>query len=1127
MTGATHGASVPAPEKRPAAHKSARCWLAFTLMVSCVFVALAPGRAAAADDVFIYSTAANIRSVNLTRGTDVLLTTAPSVGAANALAFNQSAGFVYYGDDTSVYRWDPALGSGAGAHSVMMNFATGPVTAPITALDSTGGSYIDGIYYVGSEDPGTGQILELYALSMSLDGSQVVSADALGILAACGCTSIDLGGFGDIAAFEEGGATVIYGSSSPLAGGGGGFAGRWRYVPSTQSFTFLASSANGQLSRSVDNRLYSNVGNDVREVDKVTGATSPTTLLTTSSAIFDFTSGFVMDFGDAPDSYGAAFHVQSGSVSTTFIGATGPDNDSGSMNAVSGFTNGAGDDSDGSDDEDAVETAAIVSLASGSYAVTVSCTAGTRVAGWVDFNIDGSFKSNERNDNHPASCSGGSVTLSWDSLPGASAGNSYLRLRASTNLAAISSPVGVATDGEVEDHPVVIDAPSFGSCPVGSVSAVYTPNDLPLAIPVGTVSASSILNVPDDTIITDVNVLGLEGTHSWINDLQFRLSHGGVTRTLYGYACGSQNDFSMSLDDEGNGTSGCPPTGGGTYPPVQSLDAFDGQSSNGDWELTVTDQYVSADGGTVESWSLEICSAVDFDTTPSIRLGKAALVNGRDVTVTLVAENIGDVALDSVQISDELDPVFGTGTYTVTGAPELLEGPAGMAVNPNWTGVAPEAGLLAAGGELAIGERVELRFTVRVNSFAAAPWGEYENSATVTAAEAGNGSGAGDVVTDISNNDLDLSIDGDAPTPIVVEATAVLSGHVFNDTADDELLAHDGVMASNEAGVGGRVIDAHDNAGGVIASAVTDADGVWTLQIPVSESQGVVTVSLRQAAGSSAVSEAPAYSTGPVADGEVTLIPGIGGEIEGIDFGVVESPQFDADRHSSVADGSVAVLSHLYQAPSFGQLNVSVSPVGTAPGVPRVVLDADCNGAIGTGESDVPQGLAVASGDAFCLLFEVLIPAGTQPGLAFAYQLDTSLALSDANNSGHGVSLVVSNRDTLTILSAGTGRLELDKTVVNLSRAELPGVSNTALPGETLEFVLTYRNVGTAGLQDLVVNDTAPPYTIVVPGTAACEATPVGMSCSPNETGNALDWAFGGDLPPGQSGSVSYRVTID
>jgi len=247
----------------------------------CASAGLAPGQVQAADDVFIYSSAASIRSINLTRGSDVLLTSAPGVASANALAFNPSTGFVYYGDNTSVYRWDPALGAGTGAHSLMMNFASGSVSAPITELGSTGGSYSDGIYYVGSEDPASGAIVEIFALRMSLDGTQVVSAEALDLLAACGCTSNDLGGFGDIAAFEEGGVAVIYGSSTGL-GGGGASSGRWKFVPSTNTFTLLAPAANGQLSRSIDDRLYSNVGNAVREVDRVTGVTSPTTLFTTS-----------------------------------------------------------------------------------------------------------------------------------------------------------------------------------------------------------------------------------------------------------------------------------------------------------------------------------------------------------------------------------------------------------------------------------------------------------------------------------------------------------------------------------------------------------------------------------------------------------------------------------------------------------------------------------------------------------------------------------------------------------------------------------------------------------------------------------------------------------------------------
>ncbi len=1106
--------------KRAAQRTAAR--LLCALLIVCACATLTPAQAQSGDDVFIYSTAANIRALNLTRGTDVFLTSAPGVAAANALAFNQSAGFVYYGDNTSVYRWDPALGAGAGAHSLMMNFATGPVSAPITDLGSTGGSYSQGIYYVGSEDPGTGEIVELYALEMSLDGTQVVSADALGLLAACGCTSTDLGGFGDIAAFEEGGVTVIYGTSSPI-GGGGALAGRWRFAPTSNTFTFLASAANGQLSRSIDDRLYSNVGNDVREVDKLTGTTSSTTLFTTSNAIFDFTSGFVMDFGDAPDSYGAAFHRQPGSASTTYIGDLAADNDAGTMNSVAGFANGLGDDGDGSDDEDAINVTPTIAATSSGYAVSLSCTAGSRIAGWVDFDVDGSFGSNERNDNHPASCSNGSVTLSWDSLPALGGGNSYLRLRASTNIAAISSPVGVAPDGEVEDHAVLIDAPSSGSCPAGSQSTVYNPEDLPLAIPVGTAQVSSRLTVPDNVVMTDVNVIGLRGTHTWINDLQFTLSHNGTSRTLYGYACGSQNNFDLSLDDESSGVPFCPPTGGGTYPPVDSLDAFDGQSAAGDWELTITDRYVNADGGSVQNWSLEICSAAATAGAPDIRLGKAVSVSGRDVTVTLAAKNVGNVALEAVQITDELDPVFGAGNWSIVTAPAIVSGPPGATVNPSWTGVSPQAGLLANDSMLAAGQGVEVRFTVRVDGFTSAPWGEYVNSANASAQAVGTG----EAVSDESNDGLDLSVDGDTPTPITVDASALLSGIVFMDHSSDENLAHDGLKSPDESGSGGRIVEARSDAGDVIASTATDADGGWSLRIPVSEADQTVSVSLRSVAGSQVVSEAPAYADSAVADGQLMLIPGIGGELDGIDFGVVDTPQLAVDRQASAVAGAVVVFPHRYVASSHGRLTVVGGTANGTSGLQRVVLDTNCDEAPSADEQVVPDNLKLEPGDSVCLLFEITLPAEAQTGRVFAYQLDTDLVLSDVSGTTHGVVLEVSNQDTVTVLAIGAGQLQLEKTVVNVSRGGLAGVSNTALPGETLQYVLTYRNSGGANLPSLVVNDVAPPYTAVVPGTASCEATPNGMSCLATESGNLLDWAFSGQLRPGQSGRVSYQVRVD
>ncbi|MBT8376117.1 MAG: T9SS type A sorting domain-containing protein, partial [Bacteroidia bacterium] len=58
----------------------------------------------------------------------------------------------------------------------------------------------------------------------------------------------------------------------------------------------------------------------------------------------------------------------------------------------------------------------------------------------------------------------------------------------------------------------------------------------------------------------------------------------------------------------------------GTYAPSNPLSLFNGLSSQGDWTIAVVD-YFSADTGTLNSWSMEICS-----TTP-LSVDEVALDN--------------------------------------------------------------------------------------------------------------------------------------------------------------------------------------------------------------------------------------------------------------------------------------------------------------------------------------------------------------------------------------------------------------------------------------------------------------------------------------------------------------------
>lgn len=147
----------------------------------------------------------------------------------------------------------------------------------------------------------------------------------------------------------------------------------------------------------------------------------------------------------------------------------------------------------------------------------------------------------------------------------------------------------------------------------------YVSTDVPKAISAsGTPSVSSIVNVGVSGTIADVNVLGLNGTHTWINDLDFNLqSPAGTTVQIMAQSCSSEDNFNLSLDDEAApGSWPCPPTGGGTYQPSNPLSTFDGQNSSGTWTLIVDDN-ANLDGGSLNGWSVEVCVEGAGGATPT------------------------------------------------------------------------------------------------------------------------------------------------------------------------------------------------------------------------------------------------------------------------------------------------------------------------------------------------------------------------------------------------------------------------------------------------------------------------------------------------------------------------------
>jgi uncharacterized repeat protein (TIGR01451 family) len=149
------------------------------------------------------------------------------------------------------------------------------------------------------------------------------------------------------------------------------------------------------------------------------------------------------DYGDAPASYGQAAHSV---VNGIYMGSTAPDTESYALNSSNGFTDDTGDDTTAIADEGNLSLPPL-SVSNSSYSVAIACTGIGTVAGWIDLNHNGWFDDTERSS---ALCSGGAALLTWSNITPV-VGATHARFRMAFNASEVSSPIGVAATGEVED----------------------------------------------------------------------------------------------------------------------------------------------------------------------------------------------------------------------------------------------------------------------------------------------------------------------------------------------------------------------------------------------------------------------------------------------------------------------------------------------------------------------------------------------------------------------------------------------------------------------------------------------------------------------------------------------------
>ncbi|HYE41424.1 MAG TPA: hypothetical protein VEB23_15910, partial [Ramlibacter sp.] len=124
----------------------------------------------------------------------------------------------------------------------------------------------------------------------------------------------------------------------------------------------------------------------------------------------------------------------------------------------------------------------------------------------------------------------------------------------------------------------------------------------------------------------------------------------------------------------------------------------------------------------------------------------------------------------------------------------------------------------------------------------------------------------------------------------------------------------------------------------------------------------------------------------------------------------------------------------------------------------------------------------------------------------------------------------VVNLDVTTVGAESGAGLTLTKAVRNLTTGSAWDTAGQALPGQTLQYRLSFRNDTASPITTMQVYDFLPAYAVFV--GAACGSMPAGLACSVTQspaagaTTGAIRWTFTGALAPGTAGEVTFDWTL-
>lgn len=214
---------------------------------------------------------------------------------------------------------------------------------------------------------------------------------------------------------------------------------------------------------------------------------------------------------------------------------------------------------------------------------------------------------------------GNGTTFTFDPSVG---GPGLVTVTYAVNDFCTGAPTTLTDDINVTNNAPEIICMGSGPIPMSGSESV-SPN---VPIPDGNTSGvTTTMTVSENVTITDLDV-NVNISHTWVGDVIVKIKSPAGTiatiidrpgRTSSGYGC-SGDDIVATLDDEAatsveNECQSGTPTINGSFIPNNPLSVFDGESTMGVWEMTVSD-VESAFSGTLNSWGIEY----DYEITAPV-----------------------------------------------------------------------------------------------------------------------------------------------------------------------------------------------------------------------------------------------------------------------------------------------------------------------------------------------------------------------------------------------------------------------------------------------------------------------------------------------------------------------------